>query len=474
MPAIRSLALAAASLALLAPPAAGDEWSRFRGPNGSGVTAGAELPADLDHTVWETPVPFGRSSPAVGESAIFLTAIEDGKLLTLAIDRVSGRELWRRELERDHVAELHRATDSATPTPVTDGTNVYAFFHEAGAVSYDATGKQRWQVPLGPFRNYYGIAASPVLAGDSLVLVCDQAQGSFLVALDAATGRERWRRARPARRESYTTPILIPGEDGRKLLLVAGSRWVDAYELATGDSAWTLGGLGTGPVSSPVTAGGLLFVNTIDHAPEPLPPFRELAAEHDADGDGELTRAELEGSWIYNNFGWVDVDGSGAVSEADWLSLGEEITNENWGLFGIRLPDAGSQAEVVWNHRQSIPYIPSPLVYDGVLYILKGNVLTSLDPATGKPHKRGRVKGVSGEVYASPVAADGKLWVGSLDGDLAVLAAGPDWRVLATRDLGEPIHATPAIAGDRLYVRTRGKLIGFGAPPKPTPAATGR
>jgi hypothetical protein len=194
------LALSAGSRA-----AASDDWARFRGPNGSGVGEASGLPVEFgpeNNVDWQAEVPFGRSSPAVGERQIFLTGIEGDKLTVLALDRDSGKEAWRRVFDRAEVADLHEATDSSTPSPVTDGTNVYAFFHEFGLISYDASGKERWRKPLGPFLNFYGIAASPILAGDRLIMICDQSQGSFLVAVNKDTGRAArgLHHAHPARR----------------------------------------------------------------------------------------------------------------------------------------------------------------------------------------------------------------------------------------------------------------------------------
>jgi outer membrane protein assembly factor BamB len=302
-------------------------------------------------------------------------------------------------------------------------------------------------------------------------MLCDQAQGSFLVALDKDSGEELWRRDRPARLEAYSTPVLLA--DGS--VLVSGSRWVDVYDPATGETLWALGGVGTSPVSSPVTDGDLLFVSAIDHASEAPPPFSQLAREHDADGDGELSRDELEGSWMKNHFAWVNVDGKGGVSAEDWRVHSNEVVNDSWGVFAIRLPGASGKPEIVWNYRQNVPYIPSPLVHDGVFYMVKDGIVTSLDPANGELHKRGRLDKGSPKVHSSPIAADGKLFVATLDGQVAVLTPGPEWEVLGLNDLVEQIHATPAIADDRLLVRTRGSLYAFATPPVETaPEVTGQ
>ncbi len=461
--AVLFLVMAPLAVASVALPTDAGEWSRFRGPNGSGVIEAKGLPVAFgpeSNVAWRTAVPFGRSSPAVGDRQIFLTGIEDDKLVVVALDRQNGSESWRRELDRGHTAELHRATDSSTPSPATDGTNVYAFFHEAGLVSYDATGKERWRRSFGPFRNFYSIAASPILSGDRLLMLCDQAQDSFLLALDKDSGEELWRRRRPARLEAYTTPVLLA--DGS--IVVSGSRWIDVYDAATGQPLWALGGVGTSPISSPVTDGDLLFVNAIDHASEAPPPFSQLAREHDSDGNGELSRDELEGSWMKNHFAWINVDGKAGISAEDWRIHSQEVVNDSWGVFAIRLPGASGKPEIVWNYRQNVPYIPSPLVQDGVFFMVKDGIVSSLDPVSGELLKRGRINKGSPKVYASPIAADGKLFIATLDGLVAVLAAAGEWEVLGLNDLGEEIHATPAIADDRLLVRTRGSLYAFAAP----------
>lgn len=440
------------------------EWSRFRGPNGSGVSSTVGLPVDLgpdENVDWKVSVPFGRSSPVISRERVFLTAVEDGKLITMGFDRGSGEELWRREWERAEVADFHHDTDSATPTPVTDGTNVYVFFQEAGLVSYDSAGNERWKLPLGPFRNFYGMASSPVLAGRTLVLVCDQAEGSFIVAVDRDTGKEVWRRNRPARLESYSTPVLYPDGVHPQRVLVNGSRWVDAYDLTTGDDVWSLGGLGSGPIASPVLAGGILLVNAPDHAEHGWAEFTGILAEHDQDKDGELSREDVAGVWLEEHFGWLDADASGAISAEDWARIGAEMVNDHWGVFAIDVPADGGEATIKWNYRRNVAHIPSSLVHDGVFYMVDDGIVTSLDLETGALLKRGRLGNGSPKVYASLVAADGKLYIGTLEGQMVVLELGDEWTVLKTNELGEEIWASPAIAGGHLYLRTRGTLYSF-------------
>lgn len=458
----RVLAVASVIVAL---PATADDWLRFRGPNGSGVSASVGVPVEFGpdkNMLWSTEVPFGRSSPVIAAGRLFLTAVDNGKLVTLGLDAASGEILWRREIGRAHSAKLHADTDSATPTPVSDGSNVYVFFHEAGLVSYDASGKERWKRTLGPFRNFYGCASSPVLARNLLLVICDQAEDSFLLAVDAATGTEHWRRNRPARLESYATPILYPDAKNPELVLISASRWVDAYDLASGKNVWTVPGVGTSPVSSPVLVGDTLYVSAKDHAEKGWPDFAGLLKEHDADGDGELGRGDVAEAWLSRHFGWLDTDASGSISSKDWQNLGDEMVNDKWGVHAIKVPrDANGNPNVQWHYQQNVPYIPSPVVYDDVFYMVKDSIVTSLDARTGKLLKRGRLD-EGAKVYASPVAADGKIYISTLGGQVAVVKAGADWALLASNEIGEEIHASPAILDGRIYVRTKSRVYSFG------------
>ena len=149
--------------------ARGDEWSRFRGPNGSGVSTTGNLPAVFGpetNVVWKTPLPFGHSSPVLTDDRIYLTGARDGRLLTIALDRASGRMLWEREAPRARTEKLDNRNGPAAPSAVTDGRDVYVFFADFGLISYDRQGRERWRVPLGPFNNVYGMGASPILVGD--------------------------------------------------------------------------------------------------------------------------------------------------------------------------------------------------------------------------------------------------------------------------------------------------------------------
>src|SRR5678815_330846 len=240
-----------------------DEWLQFRGPNGTGVAEGFPLPAEFSSTknlAWKTPVPFARSSPVVTADRIFLTATEGDKLITLALDRKTGKLLWRRDAVRARYMTIYKANDGASPSPVSDGKNVFAFFAELGLISYGPDGKERWRVPLGPFNSFYGMGGSPVLAGNTLVMVCDQREGSFVVAVDARNGKVLWQKSR-TNYEAYSTPAIYKPAGGPAQIIILGSHTVDAYSLDKGERLWWVSKIGAYPKGVPLLGTCLLYTS---------------------------------------------------------------------------------------------------------------------------------------------------------------------------------------------------------------------
>ena len=204
--------------------AATNDWLQFRGPNGTGVADGSTLPTQFGATknlAWKAAVPFGRSSPVVTADRVFLTASEGDKLVTLALDRTTGKLLWRRDVQRSRHTPIYKANDPASPTPVSDGKNVFVFFAELGLISYAPDGSERWRLPLGPFSSFYGMAGSPVLAGNTLVLLADQRANSFLLAVDSRNGKVLWKTDR-TNYEGWSTPVFYTPKNGTPQFLILG------------------------------------------------------------------------------------------------------------------------------------------------------------------------------------------------------------------------------------------------------------
>ena len=204
-------------LVLLAVACHAEDWNRFRGPNGSGVAAGKGFPTRLSKTenmVWRSAVRPGKSSPVLSANHVFVTGFESGKLYTQCFHRTTGKLLWERYVERPQEEQVNALNHAAAISPVTDGENVYSFFKEFGLVSYDAAGKQRWKVALGPFTNVMGLAASPILTRDAVVVAVDQIDNSFLAAFDLRNGEMRWKVARDgSRRQINSGRRITPRTD---------------------------------------------------------------------------------------------------------------------------------------------------------------------------------------------------------------------------------------------------------------------
>ena len=448
-------------LALLVPLLAAD-WPRFRGPNGSGVGEAVDLPAEFGpakNLAWKTAVPFGRSSPIAIGNRIFLTASEGENLLTLAIDAATGRELWRRELKRVHAHKTYPANDPASPTPTADAKGVYVFFPDFGLIAYTLDGKERWRHPLGPFDTFYGLSASPILAGGLLIQLCDHSAGSFLLALDKDSGRRRWRAERPEHSLGWSIPVVYKDQ-----LIAVGSTRIDSYHLATGEPRWWTPLNSNGAMGTPVIHGETLLVTASGSDQPWLPTFAATLARLDKDGDGKLSVAEAkdEKDWA-EHFGWVDTNHDNRIDAAEW-DTARAYGVGDYGAVAISLNGRGrlDASAIRWRFKRNLPYIPAPLLYDGVFYMVKtGGIVTSLNPATGELLKQGRTAKATGEYYASPIAAAGKIFLLSGEGKLTVLSASPQWEILAVNELDDEAFATPAIAGNRLIVRTRGTLYAF-------------
>ena len=235
----------------------GQDWSRFRGPNGSGIAGDTGYPTEFGpdrNLVWRSAVRPGKSSPVLGRRHIFLTAFDQGTLYTQCFDRETGRLVWERAEQPVRHEDAHILNEPSAATPVTDGDNVYVFFRDLGVISYDATGAVRWKRPMGPFTNRMGAVASPIIAGSSLVLVLDQIERSSIVALSLATGEVQWDTPRNET-DAWATPFVYDPTGTAPQVVTAGAGQYGAHALATGERLWSHKGLAPAIVASPVMAG---------------------------------------------------------------------------------------------------------------------------------------------------------------------------------------------------------------------------
>jgi len=481
----RTLSALAGIASLLAlPPAAQAQWAQFRGPNGTGVSASRNLPAEFgpEKAVrWKTAVPPGHSSPVLTRGRIFLTSHtpeKDGyKLFVMGLDRRSGQLLWQREVPRAQKARLQNVNGPASPSPVTDGSNVYAFFQEFGMLAFDADGREKWRLPLGPFNMFYGFGASPILVDNLLILPVDQDLGSYLIAIDKATGRTKWKVDRPGVISGYSTPTVYAPKGGPKQIIIPESFQLSAYSVADGSRVWWVRGLPCEMKSVLSYDNRTLYINGWGF-PQNQPgqhvqtiPFEDGLKRYDKDGDRFVGENEIAGTEPIDRvlspkygFGAFDLDRNGRLDAKEWDVFRMMMASEN-GRLAIDLGGRGDMTDkaVRWRYQKPVPQVPSTLLYEGVLFMVNDSgILTSFDPATGNVLKQGRLQGAIDKYFASPVGADGKVWLVSQDGTVSVVTAKGEWEVVAVNALGEEVFATPAIDEGRLYVRTRGTLYCFG------------
>jgi outer membrane protein assembly factor BamB len=420
---VTPIAAAVLSAATVVSDEAGERfWPQWRGPHATGVSRHATPPVEWSETKnvrWKVEIPGrGSSSPVVWGDHLFLlsavpvdvegpashqsrTAIQPRdvhRFIVLAIDRRTGRVLWERTArqERPHASAMQDGT-WASSSAITDGRRVFAFFESSGLYAYDLEGSLLWQRNLGDKQMFADVGESgstPVLHGDHLVVVWDHQGASFIVALDAGTGEERWRKARDEV-DSWATPLVVTHE-GRAQVVTAAQNRLRSYDLETGDIVWESDGLTMNPIPSPVADRGMVFA-----------------------------MSGFQGS----------------------------------RLTAIRLADARGPINdgraVAWTLDRDTPYVPSPLLYDGILYILKSNagILSALDATTGRPHYQAQRLDRIPEVYSSPVAAQDRVYVTGRDGTTVVLRHGDTFEVLARNTLDDGFDASAALVDGHIYLR---------------------
>lgn len=431
----RGLAVGFALLSFTAMSASSDSaaekyWPQWRGPFASGVSTTADPPIEWSETKnvrWKVEIPGrGSSSPVVwGDRIFLLTAVPaetsgadshtprgglprvSHRFVVLAINRATGKTVWERTAREAVPHEASHAENGtwASSSAITDGKRVIAWFESEGLYAYDVDGKLLWQADLGKksMRMQFGEGSTPALYGDRIVIVFDHQGSSFIVSLDANTGKELWRTPRQEI-DTWATPLVVD-VGGRAQVIAPGKSKLHSYDLETGKIVWEGPGLTMNPIPSPVYGDGIVFA---------MSGFQgnRLRAIRLADAKGDLT---------------------------------------------------GSGAEV-WSLDHDTPYVPSPLLYDGILYFLKTNsgLLSAYDAKSGTPHfQLQRLDGLP-NVFSSPVGAAGRVYITGREGTTLVIKRGPSYEVIAKNTLDDGFDASPALVGTDIYLRGYRYLYALG------------
>ncbi|HET6326183.1 MAG TPA: PQQ-binding-like beta-propeller repeat protein [Planctomycetaceae bacterium] len=450
-----------------------DSWPQFRGPNGSGrPTVDVPLPHEIGPTknlVWSTELPPGHSSPVVMANRIFLTGERGKHLVTLAVDRATGKLLWERDAGNDHLEEIHHIGSHAQASPAADNERVVCFFGSCGLLCYNHAGKLLWKVPLGPFKNNYGAASSPILVGNLVILNQDHDIDSFLLAVDKQTGKVVWKTDRSEFPRGFSTPIVWNNE-GHDEIVVSGGLRVCAYEPDQGREQWTVHGSARTCSMTPVVGSdGTLFVTEWTPGGDEndrivADPFDEIVARYDANKNHQLERDELPPGPLASRFDQIDRDKNGHITAVEYNWARNIFNSAQNGTLAIG-PGARGNAtstHVRWRYAKNLPYIPSPVFDQGRLFLIKsGGIVSCVDAANGQLLKQRRAPG-SHQYFSSPVIGDGMLLILDDAGIATFLTATPELKVISTTNFDEPAFATPALVDGRIYLRTNKRLHCFG------------
>jgi outer membrane protein assembly factor BamB len=468
-----ALVLGLLSLSAVAATAAVDSWPAFHGPNSSGVSDTAKPPVKFgptENVLWSSDVPGSPSSPCLWGDRIFLTTFADGKLETRCYDRRDGRLLWSRVAPAEKLEEFHATEGSpASATPATDGQRVVSYFGSCGLFCHDFKGKELWRYKLPPAvtAGNFGSGTSPLIVGDLVILNRDQARESSILGVNLKTGQKAWETPRPDAPTSYGSPVVWRN-GGNDEIVMAGSLTIKAYDPKTGVERWRVRGLPSFTCTTPVIADGMLFFAgwAPGQADSPWPSWESTLGSMDKNGDGVISLDEFKDKSDAAWFKSQDVNGNGKLDREDWDTIAGLMKKGENVMLAVKPGGSGdvTDTHVAWKFTRGLPYVPSPLFYQGRVYVVKdGGMVSSVDAKNGHSiYTQERINAV-GSYYSSPVAADGRVYVASLDGKVTVFKAGGDTpEILHQADFKERIAGTPALAGNQLYLRTASKLYAFG------------
>jgi outer membrane protein assembly factor BamB len=408
------LALAIASLLSTTPSTRGEDWPEFRGPTGQGHSKARNLPAEWSNTqnvAWKQSIPGqGWSSPIIFKGRIYMTAAVPAEsssgfsLRALSLDAATGKILWNEEVFGQSSApapQIHKKNSHASSTPILEGNRLYVHFGPHGTACLDLDGKTLWRNTSLKYEPVHGNGGSPILVDDALIFSCEGAKDPFVVALNKSSGDVIWRVNRVSNSDkkfSFSTPLLIT-VNGKKQVISPGSNVVCAYDPATGKEIWRVRYEGYSVVPRPVVGHGMVFVST--------------------SFDNPVVMA-------------IRVDGHGDVTSS----------------------------HVAWTMTRGAPKTPSLLLVGDELYMASDNGMVScVDAKTGKLHWQERI---GGDCSASPVYADGKIYIQNEQGVGVVLKAGKEFQKLASNAMSERTLASYAIADNALFIRTDQHLYRIG------------
>jgi outer membrane protein assembly factor BamB len=482
-----------------------DSWNQFRGPNGSGKAKDSRPPVELDgaQLAWKAALPPGLSSPVLSSKRVFLTGLAKGRLVTIAINKVDGKIIWQNQAPKVELEKVHKASHPAAPSVLVDDDRVFAYFGSYGLLCYNLDGRELWKKTVPTPKTLYGMSTSPIVHGKHLIMVLDNEANlpgsrlsqSKIVAYDKTNGDVAWEIPRPFHRSGWSTPMIWKHDLSTELVVLGNGR-VSGYDMKTGVQKWFVPGFSRETISTPVAGNNVLYVSSsklgggADIQPDPL-PFWEAVIRFDKNSDGKIERKEMTGHFTFpirpelppGHPGYgiplpddkrrrqERLDGMfrGTDRNRDKFWTKEEFMSNMRGSRGKPLLIAirpGGQGDVTdthlkWELNRSIPEIPSTLLYNNLIYMVRnGGLLAAVDATNGKLLYRERLN-APGQYSASPVAANDHIYLSSNRGVITVVKVNKEFKITHQHDLKDPVFVTPAIDKNTLYIRTEKALLAF-------------
>ena len=482
-----------------------DGWNQFRGANGSGVAKDGRPPVELDDArlAWKIALPPGLSSPVLSRKRVFLTGLAKGRLVTLAVDKADGKIAWQRPAPKVELEKVHKASHPAAPSVLVAQNRIFTYFGSYGLICHDHDGRELWKKPIPTPKSLYGMSTSPILHGEHLILVLDndanlpgsRLSQSKIVACDKTNGEIAWEIPRPFHRSGWSTPMIWKHDHGTELVVLGNGR-VSGYDMKTGTQKWFVPGFSRETISTPVAGKNILYASSSklgggsDIRIDPL-PFWEAVIRFDKNSDGKIERNEMTGHFTFpirpelppGHPGYgiplpddkrrrqERLDGMfrGTDRNRDGFWSREEFMSNMRGGRGKPLLIAirpGGQGDITdthlkWELNRSIPEIPSTLLYDNLLFMVRnGGLLAAVDATNGKLLYRERLN-APGQYSASPVAANDHIYLSSNRGVITIVKVNKEFKITHQHDLKDPVFVTPAIDKNTLYIRTEKALLAF-------------
>lgn len=455
-------------------PACAEDWPQFRGPNATGIASESTHPpvhfSTSESVRWSVPLGPGVAGPIVAGSRVFVTSMSAEKQFIISgYDAAAGTELWSTKFDPGPLPEITPPNEAASSTPASDGERVYVHVSTLGLLALDAkTGTPLWEhkLPQPFYLMGWGAANSPIVYEDLVIFNLDDDLAPYLIALDKRTGDLRWKTDRPDVLGGYAVPVLCTAH-GRTDVVVAGSGKMQGYDPHTGREIWTCNALVRTIMTTPVVLGDRIFFSVQSVGDSTRVLKKALLDWRDTNQDGKLEKSEVDPPF-HAKFDAGDANHDGVLVDEEIDSAFQSPGNRVGGGNIVLSIRGGGEGDVTKTHllwkldHQAPSNICSPLAYDGrLLLVKKGGLSAAFDLNDGKEIWNKKRLGNLGNYYASPVAAGDRIYVPGENGVIVVLKAGPEIDVLAKNDVGNSIIGTPAIADNRLFVRTYDKLWCF-------------